>query len=612
MSSELGDFMYEAVTRSDVENVKALLREGIRVNTLVQSGYTLLGQAVQIGNLEVLKVLLHAEDFFPADDSEYSAGPEDPYSLDDTLDAFLRPNDAAWNRSNDEDVSPRKTGLQEDPLPCIYLPRDASSHHRDNPHQRGLGLFQSLWRLAPLRRKTDVNLPDFYDRMPIHYAAQQGRPEVLDLLIKAGCRINVSDSDNVTPLQLAVTGGHEEVTHMLLKAGSRVNSKNSDRSSTLHIAASQGHASIVERLLQYGAAVDTLDSLGRTPLLIAVIGGHHDVAKVLINYQANVNMEGLYGDAVSVLKPLQPAGSRREVVPEDEPQVARFVGRSPLWVAVAKVDVVMAQLLLDAGAKVLQGKRFLHDAVSSAVPELLQLLLRRGVSVNTRDVHGNSPLHLAIRKKSPSMLRELVQFGGDVNITNSLTGLSLLHEAVTDLDESNFDIFRSILDILLSAGCRMNAESGTTGDTPLFRSIIANKLLFAEELIREGCDVNCGNVYTCAIDNLWLAKRLRELRLVKMIVYAGYDLNRFAVPDAEVNQNVLGAQETAIRHWLRTVKTNPLRLSELCRITIRRRLGQSLVSKVSRLVLPASMKDFLLLDDVRCELAEASVRFVFW
>ncbi|KAG0415362.1 hypothetical protein HPB47_007474 [Ixodes persulcatus] len=438
MSSELGDFMYEAVTRSDVENVKALLREGIRVNTLVQSGYTLLGQAVQIGNLEVLKVLLRAEDFFPADDSEYSAGPEDPYSLDDTLDAFLRPNDAAWNRSDDEDVSPRKTGLQDDPLPCIYLPRDASSHHRDNPHQRGLGLFQSLWRLAPLRRKTDVNLPDFYDRMPIHYAAQQGRPEVLDLLIKAatGPRRSTLRRVRATPRSWSVCFNTER------------------------------------RWTRW-------TPLGRTPLLIAVIGGHHDVAKVLINYQANVNMEGLYG-------------------------------RSPLWVAVAKVDVVMAQLLLDAGAKVLQGKRFLHDAVSSAVPELLQLLLRRGVSVNTRDVHGNSPLHLAIRKKSPSMLRELVQFGGDVNITNSLTGLSLLHEAVTDLDESNFDIFRSILDILLSSGCRMNAESGTTGDTPLFRSIIANKLLFAEELIREGCDVNCGNVYTCAIDNLWLAKRLES------------------------------------------------------------------------------------------------------
>ncbi|CAN7943837.1 unnamed protein product, partial [Ixodes hexagonus] len=64
MTSELGEFMYEAVTRGDVESVKALLQEGVRVNTLGQSGYTLLGQAVKVGNLEVLKVLLRAEDFF--------------------------------------------------------------------------------------------------------------------------------------------------------------------------------------------------------------------------------------------------------------------------------------------------------------------------------------------------------------------------------------------------------------------------------------------------------------------------------------------------------------------------------------------------------------------
>ncbi|CAN7996366.1 unnamed protein product, partial [Ixodes hexagonus] len=521
-------------------------------------------------------------------DSEYSSGSEEPYSLDDTLDAFLRPTDEAWNRSDDEEASVRKPGpqhdgrlpSQHDPLPCIYLPRDASSHHRDYPHQVGLGLFQSLRRLAPLRRKTDVNLPDFYDRMPVHYAAERGKPEVLDLLIKAGCRVNVSDSDNITPLQLAVTGGHQEVTHMLLEAGSRVNSRNSDRSSTLHIAACQGYASIAELLLQYGAAVDALDSVGRTPLLMAIMGRHHEVVKLLIEHRANVNMEGLYG-------------------------------QTPLWEAVAKMDVPMARILLDAGAKLLQGKQFLHDAVNLGVSELLQLLLQRGLSANTRDAHGNTALHVAVQKKSPSMLRELVQFGGDVNIPNSLTGLSLLHDAVLFLEESSFDVFRSILDVLLGAGCRMNAESYTTGDTPLFRAIIINKLSFAEELIREGCDVNCGNVYTCDIDNLWLAKRLQELRLVKMIVYAGYDLDRFVVPEFEVNHNRPEGQQTAIRRWLRAVKTNPLKLSELCRIAIRRQLGESLVSKVSRLVLPASMKDFLLLNDVCCEMPEGQF-FVVW
>lgn len=79
----------------------------------------------------------------------------------------------------------RPPSSYQPPAKCIYLPHNTSSH-RDYSHQMGLGLFQSLRRLEPLRRKTDVNLPDFYDRMPIHYAAENGKPEVLDLLIKAG------------------------------------------------------------------------------------------------------------------------------------------------------------------------------------------------------------------------------------------------------------------------------------------------------------------------------------------------------------------------------------------------------------------------------------------
>lgn len=590
MSSELAEFMYEAVSRGDAENVKALLQKGVRVNTLVQSGYTLLGQAVRIGNLEVLKALLHAEDFYPPDDRDYAADAEEPYALDDTLDAFLRPNDAAWNRSDDKEGTPRKPGplhdtkvasQQHNPLPCIYLPRDPSSQHRDYPLHMGLGLFQSLRRLAPLRRKTDVNLPDFFDRMPIHYAAQKGKPEVLDLLIKARCVINVSDSENVTPLQLAVTGGHEQVTRMLLEAGSRVNSTNSDRSSTLHIAARRGFASITERLLQYGAEVDAVDSKGHTPLYLAIRERHYEVVKVLINYRANVNIEG-------------------------------YLGQTPLWEAVTmNRDVAMAKLLLDGGAKVLQGKSLLHDAVLMGLPELVQLLVERGFSVNSRDDIGNSPLHIAIQRKNPSILRELVQFGGDVNNSNSLTGTTLLHQAVTFLDESNMDMFRSVLEILLKAGCRMNTESSTAGDTPLFRAIVNNKLLFAEELIREGCDVNRGNVYTCDIDNLGLAKRLRELRLVKMIVYAGYHLDRFAMPVSGGNYVHSGAEANAIRCWLCTVKTNPMGLSELCRIAVRQWLGENLVSKVSKLVLPASMKDFLLLNDVCSELSEQSFRSEF-
>lgn len=192
-----------------------------------------------------------------------------------------------------------------------------------------------------------------------------------------------------------------------------------------------------------------------------------------------------------------------------------------------------------------------------------------------------------------------ISSGGDVNIINTISGLSLLHEAVGSIEGSSFKTFRSVLRVLLKAGCDMNAEGSALGDTPLLRAILANKFRFAEELIREGCDVNRGNVYTCDIDNLWLAKHLKELRLVKMIVYAGYNLRRIVEPQDSGDVQPRGGAEPSIREWLAAIKRSPLRLCDLCRIQMRQQLGQNLLSKVKQLSLPSTLQDFLLLSDLR-------------
>lgn len=69
---------------------------------MVQSGFTLLGQAVQVGNVEVIKVLLNAENFFPPDENDCPTDGMDTCSLDDTLNAFLHPNEATWNHEGSE------------------------------------------------------------------------------------------------------------------------------------------------------------------------------------------------------------------------------------------------------------------------------------------------------------------------------------------------------------------------------------------------------------------------------------------------------------------------------------------------------------------------------
>lgn len=51
--------------------------------------------------------------------------------------------------------------------------------------------------------------------------------------------------------------------------------------------------------------------------------------------------------------------------------------------------------------------------------------------------------------------------------------------------------------------------------------------------------------------------------------------------------------------WLRHYKYNPWRLSELCRIVVRRRAGRKIMTfYVKELGLPRSLEDFLLLKDI--------------
>uniref|UniRef100_A0A671V3S8 Uncharacterized protein n=1 Tax=Sparus aurata TaxID=8175 RepID=A0A671V3S8_SPAAU len=68
---------------------------------------------------------------------------------------------------------------------------------------------------------------------PLHLAAQCNRPELVDLLLKAGAQVIIKPFDGLTPL---------------------------------HVASQQGHADPVIRLLQGKADPGVKDRLGRTAL----------------------------------------------------------------------------------------------------------------------------------------------------------------------------------------------------------------------------------------------------------------------------------------------------------------------------------------------------------
>ena len=58
---------------------------------------------------------------------------------------------------------------------------------------------------------------------PIHYAAINGRAEIVSLLIEAGADINALGEDGYTPLDYAILHKQEEVSRVLLSVGAKVN-----------------------------------------------------------------------------------------------------------------------------------------------------------------------------------------------------------------------------------------------------------------------------------------------------------------------------------------------------------------------------------------------------
>lgn len=74
-----------------------------------------------------------------------------------------------------------------------------------------------------LARDVDMNAAGdgYWNRSPLHYAADFGQLEAVNLLIEGGASLNRNDMSWRTPLDLAEEAGHRHVVDMLLERGAK-------------------------------------------------------------------------------------------------------------------------------------------------------------------------------------------------------------------------------------------------------------------------------------------------------------------------------------------------------------------------------------------------------
>ena len=134
---------------------------------------------------------------------------------------------------------------------------------------------------ALLEQDIDVNERAEYGWTALLYAAAQGYPQIVQLLLHAGANPDIGNVHGVTPLMFGARYGNSEVCEALLEYGANTDCRDVYGMTALISATKNGHADVVELLLRAGANRSIKDRDGMAALDYAYQRKHGNIAKYL-------------------------------------------------------------------------------------------------------------------------------------------------------------------------------------------------------------------------------------------------------------------------------------------------------------------------------------------
>lgn len=348
-----GTALVEAVKRSDIAAVRALLAKAVDVNVAEADGTTALHWAAQRGDLETVRSLLGAK--------------------------------ADVNATTRYGVTPiALAALSGDPAVVSAL----------------------------VRAGADVNKASPEGETPLMAAARVGKVDLLRPLIEAGARVGDQERwRNQSALMWAAGEGHSAGIAYLVEQRADVHARSKAGFTALHFAVRGGHVDAVRTLLRLGAnpddkvenAAPATDRYGRragvdpptSALGMAIINAHYEVALALVNAGANPNIPDPRGSVLHALAFMRRPGS----------------GNPPL--KTGQVDTLdLAKALLTHGANPnarIQWREiaFDRDLAATKLPPNIP------VGRNFISFIGATPFYLAAKHSDVALMRLLVEHGAD-------------------------------------------------------------------------------------------------------------------------------------------------------------------------------------------------------
>ena len=209
----------------------------------------------------------------------------------------------------------------------------------------------------------NINTPDQYGRIPLHYACEQGTVSVV---------------------------------HELLKLHSDVSKKDIDMMMPIHYAALNGNLNVMQLLINYGSPVYVKDDNLRTPLHLACESGSYNAVRFLCNkYKKLINEESKYGSTPLHFVAENDSNSDNEQ---------------------------LVQFLISKGVDINKKNKFgqtpLHCAIQNGFCKTVSTFIESGANLNITDNSSCNPLDIAINLNEDDVKDVLIKNGA---LTSSLS-----------------------------------------------------------------------------------------------------------------------------------------------------------------------------------------------
>ncbi|KAK9754283.1 Ankyrin repeats (3 copies) [Popillia japonica] len=352
-------------------------------------------------------------------------------------------------------------------------------------------------------------------------SVRAGNITVTEMLLQ---KIDVNERDRIksTALHYAAESGYLQMVELLLDNGAYVNSKNARNSTPLSVAGEKRHKDIIRLLLEHQASVRDVNLITQgheeSILNVAVIDEDMDIIKILLDHQADLSEEIDVIEAVIKGKDINLINELNLAIRDKNLPIIEILfewnvdinfpdtsGITPLNLAIQLNDKDIDKIFL----KAIETPLYFDNVVTSENLDMIKLLLRSGADFTEFHDYGLQILLSAIEYEKEDIVRESLNDQAVIDLINNANTKPLILAIYKEKIE--------IINILVSK-IDVNIVN-KSGITALMAAAEIGNIIIAQTLLENNADINYVNEY--GITALYIAALTGNEKLVEMLLHSG-------------------------------------------------------------------------------------------